>query len=434
MDVILDSNAYLSDIRMESIKFKNLFDYLRRTKSSLVVLRLVREETVGKYMARLANQSKKAATAVQELNRLILDKDDQTHFYAPDVRYAVRHLRAKFRAPAKGISVVYYPETTGVDVSEVFLRGVKRRRPANSEGEELRDVIIWLIVLHYAESEKKHVAFVTADGSFWKDAEVHDHIAQDISNRKLDVHLFRTVDDFVKASAPTSAKVDAAYVSRVLDETKLVPNFVTAAKKAMESSKKIFWQSFTVRSVKLTTAKLADGSVFEINPETKFLELSYDLTFIVQALLHSSRFEQPQMFAGLAANIPSGSWGFGQSRTFPGFGTIPSGSPLAWSGGTLNPFAPPEPPQADQTTAKVYSVHAKAQISVRLVNDVLTETELDGLEIAKADEVLEATGATEIQVEQVDGAAAANGDGTGAPPTPDPPRFPKDLRKQNNSS
>jgi hypothetical protein len=43
MDVILDSNAYPSDIRMESIKFKNLFDYLRRTQSSLVLPRLVRE-------------------------------------------------------------------------------------------------------------------------------------------------------------------------------------------------------------------------------------------------------------------------------------------------------------------------------------------------------------------------------------------------------
>jgi hypothetical protein len=37
MDIILDSNVYLSDIRMESIRFKNLFDYLRRTRSLLVI-------------------------------------------------------------------------------------------------------------------------------------------------------------------------------------------------------------------------------------------------------------------------------------------------------------------------------------------------------------------------------------------------------------
>lgn len=90
MDVVLDSNIYLSDIRMESIKFKNLFDYLRRTKSTLVLPRLVREETVGKYRYKLDNQSRKAASAVQELNKFIVDKKDEIHFDAPDLKYAVR--------------------------------------------------------------------------------------------------------------------------------------------------------------------------------------------------------------------------------------------------------------------------------------------------------------------------------------------------------
>jgi hypothetical protein len=100
------------------------------------------------------------------------------------------------------VSLRYYPDTNGVDISEGFLRGVNRRRPANSEGEELRDVIIWLIALQYAETEKKSVALVTADGGFWNDTQVHDHILEDIKNRKVDVSVFRSVEDFVKASAP----------------------------------------------------------------------------------------------------------------------------------------------------------------------------------------------------------------------------------------
>jgi hypothetical protein len=63
----------------------------------------------------------------------------------------------------------YYPDVNGVDVNEVFLSGVKRRRPANKDGEELRDVIIWLIALQYADKEKKQIALVSNDGGFWND-------------------------------------------------------------------------------------------------------------------------------------------------------------------------------------------------------------------------------------------------------------------------
>src|SRR5712672_81844 len=108
MDVLLDSNAYLSDIRMESIRFKNLFDYLRRTKCSLVLPRLVREETIAKYRHLLEVQAKKTAQAVEQLNRLIIDKGSQIHVPDPDSKYAARKLRAKFVNLAKAGSVRYY--------------------------------------------------------------------------------------------------------------------------------------------------------------------------------------------------------------------------------------------------------------------------------------------------------------------------------------
>jgi hypothetical protein len=63
----------------------------------------------------------------------------------------------------------YYPDVNGVDVNEVFLSGVKRRPPANKDGEELRDVTIWLIALQYADKEKKQIALVSNDGGFWND-------------------------------------------------------------------------------------------------------------------------------------------------------------------------------------------------------------------------------------------------------------------------
>lgn len=426
MDVVLDSNIYLSDIRMESIKFKNLFDYLRRTKSTLVLPRLVREETVGKYRHKLDNQSKKATSAVQELNKFIVDKKNEIHFHAPDLKYAVRDLRAKFRAPAKGISVRFYPETNGVGVSEVFLRGVNRRRPANSEGEELRDVIIWLIVLQYAEAEKKPVALVTADGGFWNDTQVHDHILEDIKSRNVDVRVFRTLEDFVKASAPAPVKVDAAYVSKIFDETKLMPDLLAAVKKTLENSKRIFLQPFTVRSVQPATSKLSEGTAFEINPETKFLELTYDLTFIARVELREWNFQQPRT-GGLLSQMlampamPAVGWAYGT--------TVPTGLVSGWwdSPQLPNPFAKPESPQAERITLKDYAVYAKAQISVRLVNEALTEAELDGLEINKVEETAKAERAEpEPELDEPNEAEPDEAADKGTAPSADSPDKPSD--------
>ncbi|MCI0561036.1 MAG: PIN domain-containing protein, partial [Nitrososphaera sp.] len=278
MDVILDSNAYLTDIRMESIKFKNLFDYLRRTKSSLVLPRLVREETVAKYKHMLEVQARKAAQAVHNLNRLIIDAKSQIGFHSPNSKYQIRDLRKKFRAPATGVSVLYYPETKALDVSDVFLRGIRRRRPANSEGEELRDVILWLIVLQYAQKERKEVAFVTSDQGFWDGEGMHEHIRQDIEQRGVTVSLFRTIEDFVKTSAPAPLPIDANRVSTFFDISSMSNAIVNAMRKALATTRWRFWDS--VQAAQLLEAKLAQGTLYEINADTQYAEIAYTILLI----------------------------------------------------------------------------------------------------------------------------------------------------------
>jgi hypothetical protein len=395
MDVVLDSNAYLSDIRMESIRFKNLFDYLRRTESSLVIPRLVREETVGKFRSLLDEQSRKTASAIKQLNRLVVDKNHEIHFHAPDLRYAVRDLRAKFRAPADGVSVRYYPETSGVDVSEVFLRGVKRRRPASSAGEELRDVIIWLIVLQFAEAEKKPVALVTSDGGFWNDTQVHDHLLEDIRNRKVNVSVFRTIEDFMKASAPPPVPVDAEYVSKFFDVLNMQLDLLGAAKKVLANWKRTFWQPFTVRSVQLTRYKFTAGTAYEINPETKFIELVYDLTFTA----HVALTEWPEPTGKGFSSILGTSLGNPFDAPSGRLSEMVSPSNLNRFLTSYTSFlGTPEPaPQAERITVKAYAVSATAQVSIRLLNEALSETELDRLEIYKVEEMKEAEPAEPAQ-------------------------------------
>jgi hypothetical protein len=382
MDVILDSNAYLSDIRMESIKFKNLFDYLRRTKSSLVVPRLVREETVAKYKSLLEAQTKKTDQAVDQLNRLIIDKASRISFSTPEPKYEVRDLRKKFRAPAKGISVRYYPDTSGIDVSDVFLRGVKRRRPSSSTGEELRDVIVWLVTLQFAEQEKTGVALVTADKGFWNGTEVHEHIRQDIETRKVKVSLFHTIDDFIRSSAPAPVAVDAEAVSHFFDVRRISDAILAAASKVASTSKRIFWQQFSVKTAKLETAALSSGTLYQIDADTKLAELVYDLIILAELAVVNRSY-----FGATATGGSSPAAAFGNL-----FSSVPAPlpslllrtqAPYFSSLGSLRYQQQVEPEET--TTLENYTISAKALVSVRLVESHAVETELDDLEILKAE-------------------------------------------------
>ena len=49
MDVSLDSNIYLSDLRMEGIAFRSLLDYLRKTQSRIILPKVVLDEVIAKY-------------------------------------------------------------------------------------------------------------------------------------------------------------------------------------------------------------------------------------------------------------------------------------------------------------------------------------------------------------------------------------------------
>jgi hypothetical protein len=298
---------------------------------------------------------------------------------------AAREVREKFRNLQKVGVVRYYPETLGIDVSEVFLRGVKRKRPANSEGEELRDVIIWLIALQYAEVEKKSVALVTADGGFWDDTGIHEHLKEDIDQRKVNVSLFRSIDDFIKSSAPQPIPVDEAYILKFFDVTSVGDQILAAAKKQISTSKRLLWQSFTVQSIKSMSLRFSKGNVYDIDADTKFAELTYDVLVVAEFA-----FTEQQVFSPI---FGSGGLGVSFGGIASPLGMLPPLSIVDQQRELLSVLNRPRPSQEASRLNRVvkrYNILVKAQISIRLVKDTLTENELDGIEIDKVEEMAEA--------------------------------------------
>jgi hypothetical protein len=206
MQIILDTNIYLADVQLRGIGFQNLFAYVRRTGSELVLPRIVREEIVARYSDRLESAIRAVRKVWKPYSDLLLE-DDSRDFDAPDVKYEIRGLRKLLKSPAKGIQLKYVADFSGVDIHEVVKRGIHRMRPASDEGEELRDVILWLFVLAYAKQSGSPVAFISGDRAFWNENEPVAQVKEDIRKAAVDVRLYRKTADFVTANAPSSEEI-----------------------------------------------------------------------------------------------------------------------------------------------------------------------------------------------------------------------------------
>jgi hypothetical protein len=97
------------------------------------------------------------------------------------------------------VRVRSYDDYSGVAVNEIVRRGVERVRPANSQGEELRDVVLWLMVLAYAKERGSRVAFVS-DNKDFRDEEgrLHDNLTSELNQRGIRLLFYRDISSFIK--------------------------------------------------------------------------------------------------------------------------------------------------------------------------------------------------------------------------------------------
>jgi hypothetical protein len=138
-----------------------------------------------------------------------------------------------------------------------------------------------------------------------------------------------------------------------------------------------------VQSVRSVSLKFSSGTIYEIDAETKFAELTYDVV-IAAELAFTEQQIFPSAFGGLGVSFGGIGAPFGmgvprslvqQERDF--FSAVRT-------------FRSQQEQQRFSRVVKSYAVFAKAQISIRLVKDTLTENELDRVEINKVEEMAEA--------------------------------------------
>lgn len=153
-----------------------------------------------------------------------------------------------------------------MSVEEVVRRGVERIRPANQKGEELRDVILWLLVLEYARKSRGKVAFISDDGTFRSPkGDLHETLASDVAKIGAEVSFYGGIAEFIAGnSLHTEALTERSFFSLVSADS-----IEKGAKKSFEESR-IFGR--TVEKIEIDAIRFSSGNRYKVAEDSFYVE------------------------------------------------------------------------------------------------------------------------------------------------------------------
>lgn len=202
MDVVLDTNIFMSDWKMQGHEFKVLFDYAMKTGSRIVVPRIVQSELLAHYERKLVEQGKALEDALNGLDRMLVK--GITTKPVINIPQAVHDYLESFsrRFGAIFSQTDYKPEY----LPEAVKRACYRIPPCSEKGEEFRDTLLWLSVLDYAQdSDQKSVVFISKNirefGDKDNKSDLHKTLKQEANNRNIAIQYFPNLSEFIKSAS-----------------------------------------------------------------------------------------------------------------------------------------------------------------------------------------------------------------------------------------
>ncbi|MGB2886841.1 MAG: PIN domain-containing protein, partial [Candidatus Acidiferrales bacterium] len=162
-----------------------------------------------------------------------------------------------------------YDDYTDVEIQEVVRRGIKRIRPASDEGEELRDVVLWLVALKYAKQARQRVAFISDDKGFRvPNGTLHSHLQEDLDSTGVDVAFYRSIRDFVAANALECMVVEQDFLEALVSPEKL-KSVVTEQLLGSRLS------LGAIRGAEITRSELVDAKRYRVAEDSDYVEAHY---------------------------------------------------------------------------------------------------------------------------------------------------------------
>jgi hypothetical protein len=370
MDVILDANIYLELIFgrgrefAQTNRFVQLVADLRRMDSQLVIPMCTFHEVVERYRDRLRDSMRDVADAWTEMRKIAMS--DIGDFRVLDIHAEAEALRNLLRMPDAKFKSTLYGDYSGIDIEELVRRGIKRIRPANDKGEELRDVVLWFVALDYAKKTKRPVALISNDKAFvdTDKKSLHPALAEDVSRAGIELTFRRSIGDFLADYFLRGEPLEHEYLAQFVPEAEIRG---IATEQLLGSRV----QQGKIIGAELREFSLHDGHRYEVGESSYYLEASFRGTALVTIVeQHWQHVSQPQpqepapgaygLFRNIAKPVP-GAFVSAFAPAFPLTGLLPT-------------------MQLSEVTAQ-YDISFELAVSVRIANAKRESLQADRMHI-----------------------------------------------------
>ena len=228
MDVVIDTNA-LRGAGLDSPAVKALAEYLRRTRSKLIIPAVVREELLAQRREGILKAVRSLESAAQDLAKLVPGHQVTTSPVDESVQLSA------FDKQLQGLADrVEFIENKPEDLPELVRRLTGRLPPASPGGEEARDVLIWFVVKRLVQAGK--VALITGDKTFYHGDKLNPKLVAELPQREASIETARSIDDFLKQHHARSSFIDSKWVEKCIDDS----NFFSALSAFLDEAHTVF--------------------------------------------------------------------------------------------------------------------------------------------------------------------------------------------------
>lgn len=237
--IIVDTNQFVSDFSLSSIRWANLIDYLAKTESSLRMPRVVWDELHVNFENRLKDFRKKIDDATDQYNKII-NFNSQTHsFRGREHCLKVREetlssgeIAERYLAHVKnklGLGKGAFLEIETRWYNEIYNRSLVHKKPFSDESDKgFKDSLLWKSIINLAKKPGYTDAPVVFISSNTKDfciskgaSDLHPDLNREAESVGLNVVFFDGLDSFFKGWSAEALDMNFIALNKEIDEKSL---------------------------------------------------------------------------------------------------------------------------------------------------------------------------------------------------------------------
>ena len=219
MKIFLDTNIFYNDWFMKNANFKYLFNYINNDGHSLVLSKLVVQESENirnREIKEAVNEINKNIKKAQKLNSKILNFDSEK------IGIESYNLIDLIKLKTDYIEIVDYES---VSHNEVVERALINKKPFIEGEKGYRDTLIWLSFLEYLKNKEitEEIAFISQNSSDFfkiknKIVSFNQDLSEDLLAMNLEITPFSSLFDFINNNVDKDAHILDYYNSEDLFE------------------------------------------------------------------------------------------------------------------------------------------------------------------------------------------------------------------------